>query len=297
MKKLSIVILNFNTKNLTLRAIDSCLSLQKSINVFVVDNNSSDGSVEAFKKMQKQHKNLHVIALPKNIGFSAGNNVVLRIATSQYLMLLNSDAYIPEDQDLEDALAYLDKHQDVAILSPYVELEGGGIDPACHRGFPTPWNAVTYFSGLEKKTKSLTGLNRLFGGYHQTWKDMHTIHDIDACTGAAMIVRKSAMDTVGLLDEQFFMYGEDLDWCYRFRQAGHRIVFFPSVKVIHDKHTSGIKKVEKDAHTDFNVRVKKKTNDAFYDAMKLFYKKHNVGLPIFERLVLVGIHTLKAWRN
>ncbi|MEP7166970.1 MAG: glycosyltransferase family 2 protein [Candidatus Woesebacteria bacterium] len=285
MAKITIIILNFNTKDLTVRAIESCLSLSyPNIDVVVVDNASSDDSVSAFKSLQKKDTRLHVIASETNVGFAGGNNLALREVDSDYVMLLNSDAYFAAKSDLETALDFMDQYKDIGMLSPYVTLGSGKIDPACHRGFPSPWNAWSYFLGLEKYTRSIPGLNRLFGGYHQTWKNLNVIHDIDACTGAAMILRREAIEEIGLLDEQFFMYGEDLDWCFRLKEEEWRIVFFPHLHVIHDKHSSGLKKKHE------------KSKDAFYEAMKLFYKKHDLGPPWMENLVLVGIHVLSKIR-
>lgn len=285
MSTLTIIILNYNTKDLTLRAVQSCLDLTfPGISIVVVDNASTDGSADALQKYVSHNTHVNVVELSENKGFAAGNNVALKDVDSEYVMLLNSDAYFPKETDIESALDFMDQYKDIGVLSPYVKLSNGKIDPASHRGFPTPGNAVAYFSGLEKITRSLPGFNRVFGGYHQTWKDVARIHDIDACTGAAMILRKEAIEEVGLLDEQFFMYGEDLDWCFRFRETEWRIVFFPNLTVIHDKHSSGLKKKAS------------KSTDAFYEAMKLFYKKHTLGPSWMENIVLLGIHLLSKWR-
>ena len=281
MAKLTIIILNYNTKDLSVRAIESCLDLPyKDLNVIVVDNASSDDSVPAFKELAKKDKRLEVQVSDTNVGFAGGNNIALRTTESEYVMLLNSDAHFVQGADLETALDFMDRYPDVGMLSPYVRLGNGKIDPACHRGFPTPWNAFCYFVGLEHSGI----LPKVFGGYHETWQDKNKIHDIDACTGAAMILRREAIEEVGLLDEQFFMYGEDLDWCFRLKENEWRILFFPHLEVIHDKHSSGLKKKHG------------KSKDAFYEAMKLFYKKHDLGPPWMENLVLVGIHFLSKIR-
>lgn len=286
-KTLTIIILNYNTKDLTIRAVQSCLDLPyHDVHVVVVDNASSDGSVDAFKEVEKRNERVSLIELKQNNGFAAGNNAALKDVTSKYVMLLNSDAYFPAGADLESAIDFLDQYEDIGMESPYVRLGDGTIDPACHRGFPTPWNAWSYFLGFEK----LGVFKSLFGGYHQTWKDLSVIHDIDACTGAAMIIRTTALEEVGLMDEQFFMYGEDLDWCFRFKELEWRILFFPALSVVHDKHSSGLKKETRDK------RRESKTKTAFYDAMKLFYKKHNLGPTWMENLVLIGIHLLSKVR-
>ena len=173
MAKLSIVILNYKTKDLTVRAIRSCLDLAfKDLHIYVVDNASGDDSLESFREFARKEPRLTVIGEKENRGFAAGNNVALKLIESEYVMLLNSDAYFPQDADIEIALDFMDQYQDIGVLTPFVRLSNGKIDPACHRGFPNPWNAVCYFAGLEKTNV----LKRLFGGYHQTWKNLATIH-------------------------------------------------------------------------------------------------------------------------
>ncbi|HSW89454.1 MAG TPA: glycosyltransferase family 2 protein [Patescibacteria group bacterium] len=255
---LTIVILSYNTSELTLRSVESVLALQ--LKCVVVDNHSSDDTIRKLQTLQDD--NLKIIALQENKGFASGNNVALQKVTTEFVMLLNSDAYFDKETNLLSIMEYFSQHPEIGVMTPKVVLRNGALDPACHRGFPTPWNALCYFGKLEKLSWGFPILNRLFGGYHQTWKDLSIVHEVDACTGAAMLIRKSAMDAVGLLDEQFFMYGEDLDWCYRFKKKGWRIVYFPAVIVHHDKHSSGLKK----GHSQ--------STHAFYEAMKLFYHKH-----------------------
>ncbi len=289
MATLSIIILNYNTPELTIRAVESCLDLTyKDIEICLVDNASSDDSLRQLKDKFGHHSNIKIIASDTNLGFAGGNNLALKNITTPYVLLLNSDAYFPAGSDIEKVLQYLQVNQDVGMLTPFVVLGNGSIDPACHRGIPTPWNAFCYFAKLEKVTATLPFLNRLFGGYHQTWKDISTIHPVQACTGAAMFVRLQAIEEVGLLDERFFMYGEDLDWCYRFSQLDWDIHFFPNLTVIHDKHSSGLKKTKKVAHHG----VHSQTKSAFYDAMRLFYQKHAIGPVWLENAVLLGIHLL-----
>lgn len=262
MADVTIVILSFNTATLTIRAVESCLALHSpDIQVVVVDNASTDDTVPALQKLLKKEKRLSLLTLKENLGFAAGNNAALKSIQTPYTFLLNSDAYFSPDFQLDVLLTYMNDHDDVGVVSPFVQLPTGQLDPASHRGFPTPWNAVCYFSGLETVTKN-TRFAPWFGGYHQTWKDRTTVHDIEACTGAAMLVRTKAIEEVGLFDEAFFMYGEDLDWCYRFWQKNWKIVFYPDEIVMHDKHSSGLKK----GHSH--------SRHAFYEAMKLFYKKH-----------------------
>lgn len=288
MSKLTVIILNYNTCDLTVRAIKSCLELKFDLDVVVVDNHSTDNTVNTLRHLYKDNKRLSIMALDRNDGFSAGNNAALAKVKSTYVMLLNSDAYFESNAYLGSLISYLDTHQEVGVITPKVVLPNGKLDPASHRGFPTPWNAFTYYAGLEH----LFPHSKFFAGYHLTWKDLKTRHEIQSCTGAAMIVRVKTIVQIGLLDEQFFMYGEDLDWCYRFWQAGFKIVYDPSVTVYHDKHQSGMKqKHDPSEGSKKEMSAKLKSRQAFFSAMKLFYKKHytHVYPKFLHSLVFFGI--------
>jgi GT2 family glycosyltransferase len=293
---LTIVILNFNTAALTKRAVESTLAAtcEQGLRIVIVDNASSDTSTDVIRTLIKKHAEVSGIFLKENIGFAAGNNAALKDLDTPYVMLLNSDAYFPEGSNLDVLLTYIETHPQVAVLTPKVILGNGNLDPACHRGFPTPYASFSYFSGLEK----LFPHSVLFGRYHQTWKDMDVIHEIDACTGAAMLVRTKALSEIGLLDERFFMYGEDLDWCYRFKEKQFVVMYHPGLTVIHDKHRSGVKKLEHD-QTETALLIQTKTRAAFWDAMKLFYHKHyRSSYPWFvEQLMLGGIELVRRIRK
>lgn len=292
---LTIIILSFNTKELTLRAINSCLGRDSEIRVIVVDNHSSDGSAQAIQKAFWKERRVELIGRDVNDGFAAGNNVALSKVTTPYCMLLNSDAYLDADSDFKTLTSYMDEQSDVGVVTPHVVLGTGKTDPASHRGFPTPWNAFSYFSGLEKISRWLP----IFGGYHQTWKALDTIHEVDACSGAAMLIRTVAMKQVGTLDEQFFMYGEDLDWCYRFKENGWKVVFHPGVIVHHDKHTSGIAKTKKAGFNEQTFEIQLQSRRAFYEAMRLFYNKHYKNkYPAWVRhLMFAGIEIVRKLKG
>lgn len=277
-KDLSIIVLNFNTQfwlKKTLQSLkDFYLDRAKyAVEVIVVDNDSNDGSPEM---VEKEFKWAKLIRSGGNVGFAAGNNIALKKITARYSMLLNSDTEFHEGSNLDTIIKYMDDNKQVGMITPRVELPNGTIDPACHRGEPTPWASITYFAGLEK----LFPQSPLLGQYHQTFKNKDEIHEIDACTGAAMIFSTKFMqDTVGYLDEQFFMYAEDIDWCRRFREAGKRIVFHPEVKIIHHKYKSGIK--------SSSTNLAKKVNNMFYDTMLMYYDKwYTDKYPKFFRTIL-----------
>ena len=275
---LSIIILNYNglfwLKKL-LPTIDK-FYLKKTkyrVEVIVVDNDSQDDSVQFLKKNFTWVK---VIESGQNGGFAFGNNVALRQTQARYVMLLNSDTeFIADKSNLDILIDYLDKHKKVAVLGPRLTLSNGRLDPASHRGEPHPWAAFTYFVGLEK----LFPRSKFLAHYHLGHLDLDTIHPVEAVSGAAMMVKHSAINKVGLLDENFFMYGEDLDWCRRFRDANYQVVFHPQVIIIHHKYKSGIKSV--------NKKTAKKTNSFFYNAMLTYYDKYyGPKYPHFLRRIL-----------
>lgn len=261
---LSIVILSYNSQFWLKKTLETLKEFyldhtEFKVETIVVDNNSPDDSVALVKK---DFKWVRLIINPENSGFAAGNNIALKELKSRYYMLLNNDVQLTEKSNLDHLIKFMDHNPKVGVISPKVVLPSGGIDKASHRGEPTPWASLTYFIGLEK----LFPKSPKFGQYHMTYKDLSTTHNIDACSGAAMIVRTSAMRKVGLLDEAFFMYAEDLDWCKRFRDARYQVVFYPEVEVIHHKYKSGIKSKSKGTAS--------KTLGYFYDTMLQYYDKH-----------------------
>lgn len=264
----TIVIVNYNTREL----LKSRLSDLRG-HVIVVDNGSTDGSVEEVKSAK-----IDLIVNTKNIGFARANNQGIRMAKTKYILLLNTDCEATM-KSITEVVGYLEDHPDVGGVTCKLMLSNGSMDPACHRGFPTPWAALTYFLGFER----LFPTSRLFSQYHQGYKPMDEIHEVDCISGAFFLVRREVINQVGFLDEDFFMYGEDIDWCYRIRQAGWKIVFYPHVSVTHKKHQSGL------AHADDDRREQTKRH--FYDAMRHFYQKHyrhRYGWLV-TTLVLLGI--------
>ena len=260
----SIIIVSYNTRELLRACLASIASTQgenDTWEVLVVDNGSSDGSREEISNFQFPISNVKVIRNNRNVGFAAANNQGIRASRGRYVLLLNSDTEVTPGV-LHELIGYMDGHHDIGTMTALVNLADGSMDPACHRGFPSPWAALTYFTGLER----LFPRSRVFGQYHQGYKSMGESHDVDCISGAFFLIRRSVIDRIGLLDEKFFMYGEDIDWCYRIRESGQRIVFYPDVSIIHKKHQSGL------GHADLQTR--RQTKKYFYDAMRLFYTKH-----------------------
>lgn len=289
---LSIVILTYNQLELTRQTLVSVQQAMESglitIQTIVADNGSTESLLEM---VRSEFPWVVVVENKENLGFSAGNNRGVEKATGRYVLFLNSDTKIVGDV-LPVLIERMERDATIGIATCRVELENGSIDPASHRGFPTPWRALSYYSGLEK----LIG-GDWFGGYHLLKsRDSDVAHEIDACTGAFLLMRRSVGEELGWWDEQFFMYGEDLDLCYRVKERGLKVMFYPDQKIVHYKHSSGLKiKVDKKQLSDTQVETKKRTLLAFYDAMKLFYNKHYTDkYPSWLRaIVFVGVDAMK----
>ena len=290
---LSIIIVNYKTKALTLQTLDSVFKAKSppgKFEVILIDNHSQDDTPQAVRKKFPQVK---LILSQKNLGFAGGNNLGLRQAKGRYLLLLNSDTIIQPDT-LIKMVKFMDKHSQVGLATCRVELANGKIDPASHRGFPTPWAALTYYSGLAK----LFPQSKLFSQYHQGWKNLNQTHQIDTPSGAFFFLPKKVLRQVGLLDETFFMYGEDIDMAYRIKQAGWQIVYTPITKITHLKGASGLKKQQANKLTSKAKQQRLKTTKAFFDAMKIFYHKHYRAKYFFllHWLVFLGIDLVKFIR-
>jgi len=313
---LSVVIVSFNTKELTRDCLNSLADSGVSIvqtsdvcggvvfgnnragytgggykmEVWVVDNASSDGSAAL---VEKEFLWVNLIRLKENLGFSKANNLAVKKCQGRYILFLNSDTVIPKST-LSEMLKFMGENLDVGVSTCLLELKNGKIDPDCHRGFPTPWASLTYFLGLER----LFPKSKFFGQYHAFYKPMGKIHEIDACAGAFMMARTVALDQVGLWDEDFFFYGEDLDLCYRLKKKGWKVVYYPYVKILHYKGaSSGIKKSSSKV-TKASRETKLKVKKASTEAMKLFYQKHyRKKCPfIIDVLVLGSIFILAKLR-
>ncbi|OGK31280.1 hypothetical protein A3F29_00250 [Candidatus Roizmanbacteria bacterium RIFCSPHIGHO2_12_FULL_33_9] len=265
---LSIVIVSYNTKNFIKDCILSIYKNTQGIKyeIIVVDNASSDGSAGIIKK---EFPDVILIAGKKNLGFSSANNKGVRKSHGRYVLFLNPDTLIYKDS-ISQMLKFMDSHGEIGAATCKLLLPNGRIDDASHRGFPTPWNSFTYFLGLSKTFPSF----KLFSGYNLSFLDLDRTHEIDACAGAFMIVRRKAGDDIGWWDEDYFFYGEDLEFCFRLKEKGWKIYYHPDVSVLHYKGVSGgIKKLSKQI-TTASLETKKRATDSRFDAMRIFYEKH-----------------------
>ncbi|BCJ87799.1 glycosyltransferase family 2 protein [Effusibacillus dendaii] len=269
---LSIVIVSYNTKDLLIQTLDSVFRHTSGLylEVFVVDNASSDGSPEAVTDLYPQVK---IIRNQKNEGFAAANNQAIEQATGRYILLLNSDTIVQEST-FHTMITYMDGHSKIGAAGCKVVKPDGTLDLACRRSFPTPMNSLYQALKLDK----LFPQSPRFASYNLTYLDENEMYQVDCLVGAFMMVRRETIDQVGMLDDQFFMYGEDIDWCYRIKQAGWQIWYYPKTSIIHYKGASSAKK-------------KYRMIWEFHRAMILYYRKHHAGNSIFlvNWLVYLGI--------
>lgn len=292
--QLSIIIVSFNTKEILIECLESVYKTIKKVKfeVIVVDNNSKDGSQDAIKEFVKKGdaSDLIIIENKENYGFSKANNIGVKKSKGRLVLFLNSDTIVYPNT-LDGMVEFMEKTKDAGASTCYVALPNGELDDAAHRGFPTPWRALTHFSGVEKTLSKL----KLFSGYSMSYKSLNNIHEIDSLAGAFMMARRKAGDEVGWWDEDYFWYGDDLDFCYRLKEHGWKIYFVPEFKILHYKGVSGgLKDISKNITTATDV-TRKKATEARFNAMKLFYDKHykkKYPLPI-TWLVLTGIDLKK----
>ncbi len=221
--------------------------------VFVVDNNSVDGSVALIKQKFPQVK---LIVNTVNTGFAVANNQAIKLATGKYILLLNPDTVVQEDT-FEKAIAFMESHNDAGGLGIKMLDGKGNFLPESKRGLPTPSVAFYKIFGLSK----LFPYSKKFGQYHLTYLDKNKNHEVAVLSGAFMLMLKETLDKIGLLDETFFMYGEDIDLSYRITQGGYKNYYFAESSIIHYKGESTKK-------SSVNYVI------VFYKAMAIFAKKH-----------------------
>jgi GT2 family glycosyltransferase/lipopolysaccharide/colanic/teichoic acid biosynthesis glycosyltransferase len=266
----SVIIVNYNVRDFLHQSL---LSLQKALKgirseIFVVDNASDDGSAEM---VWRRFPRIHLIANTANLGFAKANNIAIKKALGKFLLLINPDTIVQEDT-IRVMLDFLQSHPEVGLAGCKILNPDGSFQPACRRGFPTPWVAFTKIFGLSK----IFPKSKLFGKYNLTYLDIEETYSVDAVSGSFMMVRKETFEQVGGLDESYFMYGEDLDWCYRIREAGWRIYYVHSTQIIHYKGESTRRSSLDEIRT-------------FYNAMHLFVEKHFQSSRFFNIVLRLSI--------
>ncbi len=281
MLDIAIVIVNWNTRDLLRRCLETVYASCGDVTyrVVVVDNGSKDDSAQM---VADEFPQVDLMVGHGNIGYPKGNNLGLRLlgyhddhVTSEaprYALLLNPDTELPPDA-LAKTVQYMDDNSDIGVLGPKLVLLDGSLDMACRRSLPTVDVAFWRMIGFSK----LFPQSKVFGRYNLTFLDEDETADVGSVVGAYMLMRKEALEQVGLLDETFFMYGEDIDLCKRIGEAGWRVVYYPEVTVLHVKRAAS--------------RQSKRAKFEFVRAFLIFFNKHyRLQTPWWQRLaVLTGI--------
>ena len=219
MSDVSVVVVTFNSAEW----IERCLDSVRGYETIVVDHGSTDGTIELARQTFPEARLIE----QENLCMGGGNNTGMRLASGRYFLLLNSDAWVLDD-GIEELARFADDHPDAAVLGPRLLNPDGSLQRSA-RAFPTLWRLTTEYLFLRKLAPRSRALNTFYeGGF-----DHDEVREVDWLFGACLLVRRDAADEVGLFDEDFFMFSEETDWCYRFRQAGWSVYFFPGAEVVH----------------------------------------------------------------
>jgi len=279
MVDIGIVIVNWNTVSLLKRCLETVFASEGiGFRVVVVDNHSSDESVEM---VAHDFPQADLITSNTNDGYSIANNKGLQHLgfgqlgqedAPRYALILNPDTELPSDA-LANMVAYMDKDERIGAVGPKLILPDGSLDLACRRSFPTPIISFYRISGLSK----LFPKSRRFGQYNMTYLDPDVETEVDSVVGAFMMTRQETINEVGLFNETFFMYGEDLDWAYRIKKAGWKILYNPQVTVLHVKRAASQKS--------------RRAQQEFHRASLIFYRMHYRQKTLFpmHALVMLGL--------
>ncbi len=273
---LSVILVSYNVRLFLDQAL---ISLQNALTgydheIIVVDNASTDGSADfVFRKFPR----VRLIKNKSNVGFARANNQALSVCQGDYICLINPDTIVQENT-FTVLLKFLQEHSRAGLVTCKVLNPDGTLQLACRRSFPTAWIAFTKITGLA----ALFPKTRLFGRYNLTFLHPEKTVKVQAVSGSFMFLRREVLNTVGMLDENFFMYGEDLDWCFRIHNTGYEIFYVPETQIIHFKGESSKK-------SPFEQRR------LFYEAMRLFVKKHFRGRQAYiPSWILIGAIWIRA---
>lgn len=282
MKKLSIIILNFNTIELTKNCLLSLTKVKNEIDfeIIVVDNGSNEKIDESDFKLISKACQLTLIKNSENLGFAGGNNSARKVAKGEYILFLNSDTEVYKNT-LKETVNYLEIHKDAGAITCKTVLPSGKLDKDARRSFPTPWVALTHFSGLDKVFPS----SKLFSRYWYGYKSPDEIQEVQALQGAFFMTRKKTLDEVDWFSEDYFLDGEDIDLSYKIHEKGEKIIYYPNVSILH------IKKASKKKRSLRSVMAGMNSMEIFYK--KYFWEKYPL---IINFIVIGGIYIMKGLR-
>jgi len=270
---LSVVIVNYNTPDLVnqaVRSIEDTTTLS-DYEIVVVNNGGAEMTYAA--------ANEKVTSLAaENKGFGHACNIGARAARGKYLLFLNPDTLM-HNQTLDKSVAYMEQNPGIGMLGVCSRRENGAFDHGCKRGFPTPFASLCYFTGMDK----LFPKSRQIGAYRQTFLPEDGINDVDSVSGAYMLIPNALFRELNGFDVSFFMYGEDLDLCYRVKQADRRVVYYGEAAITHLKGQSGL------------LTSSKAVVDHFYDGMVMFYNKYYQAEygTFMAKIAMFGITTMR----
>lgn len=261
--KLSILIVNWNTRELVVNCINSVFTHppKADFEIIVVDNASSDGSLENLRSNFGHNEKVKIIASAKNLGFGRGNNLAYQDSSGEYVFLLNPDSQVT-DSTLDTLIVYMDAHPDVGIVGPKIVYPGGNLQPSVRR-FPTIWPSVLVFSGLHRIIKPRSYLMDDF--------DYQYVREVDQVMGAALFTRRSVIEQIGFFDENFWLWYEEVDFCKRVKDAGQKVMFTPKAII---EHHSG------KSFSQLSVYQRKKIVS---ESLLYYFRKHG---SVFDSLLL-----------
>lgn len=295
MKKLSIIILNYNTKDLLYNCLVSLIKVGKEadIEVIVVDNGSTDGSLKKVGELKAKFKTIKFIQNKDNFGFAKGNNQAKGVVSGEYVLFLNSDTEVKKDA-IGKTLEFIDRDRTIGAVTCKLVLPNGKPDRDTRRSFITPWIGLVH---LVLKLDYLFPKSKLFAKYWYGYKDENEIHEVDAIQGAFFLTRKKILDSVGWFDEDYFLDAEDIDLSYKIREKGYKIFYFPQVDIIHYKGASK-GKIKGIAKQKLSLSEKVRFKLSGVNSMEIFYKKRlwHKYPELVNWMVVLGINVIKYIR-
>ena len=279
MEKVSVIIISYNVRSYLAHAIDAIMkSDYEELEIIVVDNNSYDGTCEYLKENYDHVSSIHVISNSENIGFGRAVNQAGKVATGEYYLILNPDTII-EEETISVLVNYLYKNKNVGMVGPKILNADGTLQLACKRSFPT----------IKVALPKILGLDRIFpnskwaGKYNLTYLDPEKNASVDAISGSCMLTKAETFNRLSGFDEQFFMFGEDLDLCARIWESGQEVHYVPETKIVHYKGES-VKTAPYDSR------------EAFYHSMNIYVNKHfSSTLGLFTRFFIAAGISLKKF--
>lgn len=281
---ISVILVTYNSMSVLpscIHSLEQC-SAARELEIVIADGGSSDGTLEWLYEYKERYEvsflGVQLVRLSSNRGYAYANNRAIERARGDFLLLLNPDTIV-QPSTIETCLNTLTKDQTIGAVGCRLLLLDGKLDRACRRSFPTLWNSLMRFSGMSL----LFPQSRILSSYNLSYLDECESYPVDCLSGAFMMVPTDVAKKVGPLDEDYFMYGEDIDWCYRVKQKGFKVWYEGKVTTVHLKGGNGGKKSQLSLHS-------------FYATMGIYYRKrHPTRRYLFHRFALRGVLFLMFW--